>query len=172
MSKEQAKTWITIEFMQFYLNEEIALIADSLTEQNFVSSVSDFVTANKAIAETEIRANHTQAEADVIIERLESLNYELMKMNYFNIYNQVVPNIIPKNPEGLKFAEWLKGNVNVFNNYSYDIFSGNLDLNNNTTLVDIQAALNALISIQNNVNDLKRILESINTKAWKVITNE
>ena len=165
MSKEQAKTWIVTEFAQFYLSEQISLIVDSLTEDNFVSSVSDLVNANKSRVETEIRATHTEKEADILILDLESLNYEFMKMDYFNLYNQVVPNIIPKNTEGLKFVEWLKGNVNVFNQYSYDIFSGCLDLSENTTLVDIQAAKNALISIENNVNDLKAILESINNKA-------
>ncbi len=87
MSKEQAKTWIVTEFAQFYLSEQISLIVDSLTEENFVSSVSDLVTANKSRVETEIRATHTQEEANIIILRLESLNYELMKIEYFNLYN-------------------------------------------------------------------------------------
>jgi len=165
MSKEQAKTWITIEFMQFYLNEEIALIADSLTEQNFVSSVSDFVTANKAIAETEIRANHTQAEADIIIARLESLNYELMKINYFNIYNQVDPNIIPLNPVGIEYMEWLQADINTLKRYAPDIFSGKMDANQDSTKVQIQAALKSLSELQEDVNILKTSLESINTKA-------
>ena len=163
MSKQQAKTWITIEFMQFYLNEEIALIADSLTEQNFVSSVSDFVTANKAIAETEIRANHTQAEADVIIERLESLNYELMKINYFNIYNQVDPNKLPLNPVGIEYMEWLQADINTLKRYAPDIFSGGMDANQDTTKVQIQAALKALSELQEDVNILKTELESLNT---------
>jgi hypothetical protein len=165
MSKEQAKTWITIEFMQFYLNEEIALIADSLTEQNFVSSVSDFVTANKAIAETEIRANHTQAEADIIIERLESLNYELMKINYFNIYNQVDPNIIPLNPVGIEYMEWLQADINTLKRYAPDIFAGGMDANENSTKERIQAGLKSLSELQEDVNVLKTSLESINTKA-------
>jgi hypothetical protein len=165
MSKEQAKTWITIEFMQFYLNEEIALIADSLTEQNFVSSVSDFVTANKAIAETEIRANHTQAEADVIIERLESLNYELMKINYFNIYNQVVPNILPLDPVGIEYMEWIQADINTLKRYAPDIFAGGMDANEDSTKAKIQAALKALSELQDDITTLKTILESLNNKA-------
>jgi hypothetical protein len=165
MSKEQAKTWITTQFIEFYLNEEIALIADSLTEQNFVSSVSDFVTANKAIAETEIRANHTQAEADVIIARLESLNYELMKMNYFNIYNQVDPNELPLDPVGIEYMEWLQADINTLKRYAPDIFAGGLDANENSTKAKIQAALKAVSELQDDITTLKTSLESINTKA-------
>ena len=162
MSKEQAKTWIVTEFMQFYLNEQISLIVDSLTEENFVSSVSNLVTANKSMAETEIRATHTQEEADILILRLESLNYELMKIEYFNLYNEVVPNILPINPIGIEYMEWLQADLNTLKRYAPDIFAGGLDANTDSTKVKIQAALDSIAEIQDDITNLKTILETIN----------
>lgn len=164
MSKEQAKTWIVTEFMQFYLNEQISLIVDSLNEQNFVSSVSDLVTANKSIAETEIRDTHTQEEADILILRLESLNYEIMKIEYFNLYNEVVPNIIPMNPIGIEYMEWLQADVNTLKRYAPDVFSGGLDANEDSTKEYIQAGLKSLSELQDDINVLKSALESITTE--------
>ena len=162
MSKEQAKTWIVTEFMQFYLNEQISLIVDSLTEENFVSSVSNLVTANKSMAETEIRATHTEEEADILILRLESLNYELMKIEYFNLYNEVVPNILPINPIGIEYMEWLQADLNTLKRYAPDIFAGGLDANTDSTKVKIQAALDSIAEIQDDITNLKTILETIN----------
>jgi len=164
MSKEQAKTWIVTEFAQFYLSEQISLIVDSLTEENFVSSVSDLVNANKSRVETEIRATHTQEEANIIILRLESLNYELMKIEYFNLYNQVEPNILPINPIGIEYMEWLQADLNTLKRYAPDIFAGGLDANNDNTKVKIQASLKALLELQDDVNVLKTTLEAITTE--------
>lgn len=166
MSKEQAKTWIVTEFAQFYLSEQISLIVDSLTEENFVSSVSDLVTANKSRVETEIRATHTEEEADIIILRLESLNYELMKMDYFNLYNQVEPNILPMNPIGIEYMEWLQADVNTLKRYAPDIFAGGKDANEDSTKAYIQAGLKSLSELQDDINVLKTALESI-TKEGK-----
>ena len=164
MSKEQAKTWIVTEFAQFYLSEQISLIVDSLTEENFVSSVSDLVTANKSRVETEIRATHTEEEADIIILRLESLNYELMKMDYFNLYNQVEPNILPINPVGIEYMEWLQADLNTLKRYAPDIFAGGLDANEDITKTYIQASLKALSELQDDINVLKTALEAITTE--------
>jgi len=122
------------------------------------------VNANKSRVETEIRATHTQEEANIIILRLESLNYELMKMDYFNLYNQVEPNILPINPVGIEYMEWLQADLNTLKRYAPDIFAGGLDANNDNTKVKIQASLKALLELQDDVNVLKTTLEAITTE--------
>jgi hypothetical protein len=88
-----------------------------------------------------------------------------MKINYFNIYNQVDPNIIPLNPVVIEYMEWLQADINTLKRYAPDIFSGKMDANQDSTKVQIQAALKSLSELQEDVNILKTELESINTKA-------
>jgi hypothetical protein len=169
MSKEQAKTWIVTEFAQFYLNEQISLIVDSLTEKNFVTDLTAFVTQNKTFAEEEIRKNNPDA-ADMLIQELGSLNYDMLKETYFILYNQpdpVVPNIIPMNPTGIEYINWLSSDISTLRQYAPDIFAGGLNLNNDNTKTMLEAALKALSEINDDITNLKTILEEINTLGVK-----
>lgn len=160
---QNAKMWLLGQFSKFYLIDKLNPLVESLTEENFVTELSNFVVQNKDFAEAEIRKNNPDI-ADTVIAELNSLNYVMLKDTYFMIYNQPVPippNYIPQNFEGQKLNEWLRGNVNVFNLQSNDIFAGGLDLNLTSTKMKIQASFDALTSIQNNINDLKAILEAI-----------
>lgn len=160
---QNAKIWLLGQFSKFYLIEKLNPLVDLLTEENFVTELSNFVTQNKDFAEAEIRKNNPDI-ADRLIAELNSLNYAMLKDTYFMIYNEpapIPPNYIPQNFEGQKFNEWLRGNVNVFNLQSSDIFAGGMDLNLDTTKARIQASFNALESIQNNINDLKTILNNL-----------
>ena len=164
MSQEQANTWITKEFAQFYLNEQVSLIVNSLTTENFVSSLSDLVIANKDTAEAMIRANNTPEEAERLILILNSINYELLKSTYFYLYDQEVPHILPKNTQGIECMEWLQADVNNLKNYTPNIFAGGIDANKDSTRVDIQAALKALFEIQKDIDILKEQLRLLNYK--------
>lgn len=164
MTKQVAESWLLSEFTKFYLSEKLTPLVDLLTEQNFITEMSDFVTENKDFAETEIR-NHNPDNADALIAQLNSLNYEMLKQDYFTLYNQqdpVVPNLIPQNPQGTKYMEWLNADCSTLRNYAPDIFAGGMDLNLDNTKVKIQASLDAIAEIQDDITNLKTILETIN----------
>ena len=172
MSEIQAKAWIEIEFTPFYLRDKVYLILDSLNENNFVSSLSDFVNDNKSFAEEEIKKNHTPEEAEQLIVRLSGLNYEFMKNTYFTLYNTSTPNILSMNTLGIEYMEWLQADVNTLKRYAPDIFAGGLDLNKDTTKLIIQAALKAISELQEDIDMLKTQLEllSILQDALKTIS--
>lgn len=164
-NKESAKNWLLSEFTRFYLSEKLFFIVDSLTEENFITELSNFVTQNKDFAEIEIQKNNPDI-ADRLITELNSLNYEMLKETYFILYNQpdpVTPNIIPQNPEGIKYMEWLNADCSTLRTYAPDIFAGGLDLNLQTTQIKIKAALDALIEIEDDVNKLKTILTNLSS---------
>lgn len=47
MSIQTANTWLLNEFYKFYLKDTLNVIIDSINKDNFVETLSDFVTANK-----------------------------------------------------------------------------------------------------------------------------
>lgn len=168
-NKESAKSWLLSEFTRFYLSEKLSLVVDSLTEENFVTDLTAFVTQNKTFAEKEIRKNNPDA-ADMLIQELGSLNYDMLKETYFILYNQpdpVVPNIIPINPTGIEYMNWLSSDVVTLREYAPAIFAGGLDLNNDNTKKMLEAALKALSEINDDITNLKTILEEINTLGVK-----
>lgn len=169
MSKEQAKTWIVTDFAQFYLSEKLSLVVDFLTEKNFVTDFTAFITQNKTFAEEEIRKNNPD-DADKLIQKLGTLDYDMLKETYFRLYNQpdpVVPNIIPMNPTGIEYINWLSSDISTLRQYAPDIFAGGLNLNNDNTKTMLEAALKALIEINDDITNLKTILEEINTLGVK-----
>lgn len=169
MSKEQAKTWIVTDFAQFYLSEKLSLVVDFLTEENFVTDFTAFITQNKTFAEEEIRKNNPD-DADKLIQKLGTLDYDMLKETYFRLYNQpdpVVPIIIPMNPTGIEYINWLSSDISTLRQYAPDIFAGGLNLNNDNTKTMLEAALKALIEINDDITNLKTILEEINTLGVK-----
>jgi len=163
-TKETAQLWLLGEFSKFYLSDKLKLIIDSLNEENFVSELSDFVTQNKTFAEKEIQKNNPDT-ADVLIKELSSLNYDMLKVTYFTLYNQpepYVPNILPINPNGIEYMNWLSSDVVTLREYAPAIFAGGMDLNSDNTQKMLTAALKALGEINDDITNLKSILEEIN----------
>lgn len=160
---QNAKIWLLGQFSKFYLIEKLNPLVDLLTEENFVTELSNFVTQNKDFAEAEIRKNNPDI-ADRLIAELNSLNYSMLKDTYFMIYNEpmpIPPNYIPENPEGVKYLNWLNGDCSQLRTYAPDIFAGGMDLNLDTTKVKIQAALEAIAEIQDDITNLKTILNNL-----------
>ena len=165
MSIQTANTWLLNEFSKFYLRDTLNVIIDSINKDNFVEKLSDFVTANKTFAEEQIRQNNPTEQADISINELNSLNYELLKSTYITLYDQVEPNLIPINPIGIEYMEWLQADVNTLKRYAPDVFAGGKDANEDSTKAYIQAALKSLSELQDDVNVLKTALEAITTEA-------
>lgn len=164
MSIQKANTWLLNEFSKFYLRDTLNVIIDSINKDNFVEKLSDFVTANKTYAEEQIRQNNPTEQADILINELNSLNYELLKSTYITLYDQVEPNVIPINPIGIEYMEWLQADLNTLKRYAPDIFAGGKDANQDITKTYIQAALKSLSELQDDVNVLKTALEAITTE--------
>lgn len=163
MTMQTANIWLLNEFSKFYLRDTLSVIIDSINKDNFVVKLSEFVTANKTYAEEQIRLNNP-TQADILINELNSLNYELLKSTYITLYDQVDPvilNIIPMNPIGIEYMEWLQADVNTLKRYAPDIFGGGLDANKDSTKAYIQAGLKSLSELQDDINVLKTALESI-----------
>lgn len=163
MTIQTANTWLLNEFSKFYLRDTLSVIIDSINKDNFVVKLSEFVTANKTYAEEQIILNNP-TQADILINELNSLNYELLKSTYITLYDQVdpvIPNIIPMNSIGIEYMEWLQADVNTLKRYAPDIFAGGLDANKDSTKEYIQAGLKSLSELQDDINVLKTALESI-----------
>ena len=157
---QNAKIWLLGQFSKFYLIDKLNPLVEFLTEENFVTEISNFVTQNKAFAEEQINKNNPD-QASVLIAELNSLNYELMKATYVTLYDQVDPlpaKIIPLNPDGKKYLAWLSSDVKNFGDYGPIIFEGGLDLNNPQTMVMINASLDALPEIQHHITNLRNNL--------------
>lgn len=163
MTMQTANTWLLNEFSKFYLRDTLSVIIDSINKDNFVVKLSEFVTANKTYVEEQIILNNP-TQADILINELNSLNYELLKSTYITLYDQVdpvIPNIIPMNSIGIEYMEWLQADVNTLKRYAPDIFAGGLDVNKDTTKAYIQAGLKSLSELQDDINVLKTALEQI-----------
>lgn len=164
---QNAKIWLLGQFSKFYLIEKLNPLVESLTEENFVTELSNFVVQNKDFAEAEIRKNNPDI-ADTVIAELNSLNYVMLKDKYFMIYNQpdpIIPDILPENPEGAKYLNWLNADCSTLRNYAPDIFAGGLDLNLDATKIKVQAALDAIAEIQDDITTLKTILNNLQANA-------
>jgi hypothetical protein len=76
--------------------------------------------------------------------------------------DQVVPNILPINPNGIEYMNWLSSDVVTLREYAPAIFAGVMDLNSDNTQKMLAAALKALGEINDDITNLKSILEEIN----------
>lgn len=164
MSQQTAKIWILDQFTKFYLSEKLTIVINSLTEENFVTTMSNFVKENKVYAEKEILSNNPE-NADALIALLNSLNYTMLQQDYFTLYNQkdpVVPNIIPQNPDVNIYLGWFKADYNNFMDYYTYIFSGKADLNDDADKIKISGAYKTLDQLQDDITKLKEFLEIIN----------
>lgn len=160
MTIQTANTWLLNEFSKFYLRDALSAIIYSINKDNFVETVSDFVTANKTYAEEQIRLNNP-SEADFLIGQLNALNYEMLKSTYIELYDQVLPNILHLNPIGIEYMEWLQADVNTLKRYAPDIFNGGGDASKDDVRVNIKAALKAISELEEDINILKTELSKI-----------
>lgn len=161
MTIQIANTWLLNEFSKFYLRDALSAIIYSINKGNFVVEISGFVTVNKSYAEEQIKLNVPGEQGDILVTQLNTLNYEMLKSTYIELYDQVLPNILPMNPIGIEYMEWLQADVNTLKRYAPDIFAGKLDANEDSTKAYIQAALKAISEVQDDINILKTELSKI-----------
>ena len=73
-------------------------------------------------------------------------------------------NILPTNYDGLKYLSWLNSDHNNVQNLCNQIFKGGVDSDDPNTLALINAAVDALSEVQNDITKLQSFIPPVNKK--------
>lgn len=163
MTIQTANTWLLDEFSKFYLRDTLGVIIDSINKDNFIEQLSNFVTTNKTYAEDEIRKNNP-AEADRLINELNSLNYEILKSTYITLYDQAdpIPDIkLEPNPEGTLYTSWLNSEMNILFQHAMTIFNGGLDPLSQTYNIEKEFVMKSMTEMRSSLDKIENIINGL-----------